>query len=213
MPKKKVLTAAAFKTLADVATIFPGAAVYRRPTAGKRIQSVPVITVRDLADGVVMPTDCLATAPIQAAKAAARYRVEERDILLACRGTQFKVAHVGSHSAGAIVTSNLLVVRPGPEVLSPLLFAYLASNETRSKLMRDARSATGQLAFTAQDVGNLKIVLPPLSEQQRIADLLEATEKCYQQAVRAAELRRLLGHELALRMFSGGSDEGESDGR
>ena len=192
------------RRLGDVVqAIFAGLAAARRQARGGQGNATPVIQVGDINGERVPPSALLATVHLEPATETDRYRVAADDVLLTARGTQLKVAHVAQDSSGAVASSNILVVRPGPELLAPIVFAFVQSQASRTALLRRSRSSTGQLSVSARDVGALMVAVPPLEAQQQMAALLDATERNYQAAREAAETRRRVGHELALTMLSG----------
>jgi type I restriction modification DNA specificity protein len=184
------------KPLGQVANVFTGLSVSRPPTEGSPAQPVPVISIRDLEAGRVASLECLSSLELRVGAHTDRYRVWEGDVLATGRGTQFKVASVALDSAGAVANSNLIVVRPGPEVLSGVVLAFLQSPAVQAEMLRGTRSSAGSIALSARDLRQLLIPVPPLDEQQRIVEFLKVVETSYRTGVRAAELRRQLGHEL-----------------
>jgi type I restriction enzyme S subunit len=102
-----------------------------------------------------------------------------------------------------VANSNLIVVRPGPAVLPGVVLAFLQSPAAQADMLRDSRSSAGSLALSASDLGRLLIPVPPLDEQRRIVEFVEAMEKSYQAGLRALDLRRQLGRQLVSNLLSG----------
>src|SRR5262249_14367176 len=107
------------KPLSEVATIFPGLSILQHHRQGPGGQSVPVINVGDLEAG--RGVDQLPNLVLRIGPKVDRYRVAKGDVLVTARGTQLKVASVGREAVGAIASSNLIVVRPGPDLLPGVL--------------------------------------------------------------------------------------------
>jgi hypothetical protein len=198
------------KLLSEIATLYPGLSLLRRRARGAGVRLVPVISVGDLEAEGVAPADRLTRAPLQTGPATERYRVQEGDVLVTARGTLLKVALVGPESAGALASSNLIVVRAGPDVLPAVLLAFLRNPRTQGELLSGSRSSSGALALTANDLGGLLVPVPPLAEQRRVAELLEAVEANYRAGRRAAEVRRQVGYELANKLLLEGAEPGDS---
>lgn len=190
------------QALSNVTEVFAGLSVLRRHGQGRGTRPVPVINVSDLeADGVA-PADRLPRFTIRVGPATDRYRVQAGDVLVTARGTVLKVAVVGAESAGAIASSNLLVIRPGPEVLPAVLLAFLRSGPVQAELLASGQSSSRALSLTASDLGRLQVPLPPLAEQRRIVELLQAADANYRSALQAAELRRQVAYEVANRLLT-----------
>jgi restriction endonuclease S subunit len=113
---------------------------------------------------------------------------------------------------GAIASANIIVVRPGPEVIGGALFALLSSATYRPKIEVLRRGATTLLSLSPKDIKNLEITLPPLEEQRRIAELAIAAETAYRATLEAAEIRRALARSIMdARLFTT-QTTGKTDG-
>lgn len=199
------------RPLASVASrVFPGVATRRRGVADAG-QQIPVINVGDLHDGLIAPLDELSGPPIPSAARNESYRVQADDVVLTSRGTRLKVARVTSAAAGAVISSNLIAIRLGEELLAPVLLAYLQGPRGRAALMGRSRSSTISLALSAKSVGRLLVPIPPMEVQHQIADLVRAAGDNYAAALRAAEQRRAVAHAVALDLLSGSVPNGREE--
>jgi hypothetical protein len=189
--------------LHQVAELFTGLSVARLPARGGAAQPVPFISIADLDAGRLAPPERMASLELRTGPHLERYRVQPGDVLTTCRGTQFKVALVDEDRAGAVANANLIVVRPGPQVLPRTLLAVLQSPTVQAELLRGTRSSAGTISLAVSDLGRLMIPVPPLDEQRRMVEFLEAVDASYHAGMAAAELRRRLGYELAWREFLG----------
>ena len=188
-------------SLAEVSdSIASGLAFRRRRTGG---EPTPVINVADLRDGSLAPGDGLSTALLDRGASVDRYRVREGDILVTSRGTQLRVARVESESVGAVASSNLIIVRPGPALAAPLVFALLRSPWGQAQLLSRSRSSSAAIALTAKDVGALTVPVPPVELQQQLADLVETAERVHAAATAAADLRRTVAREVVIAWLKG----------
>ncbi len=188
--------------LGDLAEILPGLAVARKTTEGG--VETPFIGVGDL-DGVgnVSSATALERALLAPGRSTDGYRVQPGDILVTARGTQLKVALVDPDTAGAVLSANLLCVRPRPDQLLPgALAAWLVTPAGQAALTGRYHSTTGLLALTAAVVRGLPVPVPPLATQIRVADLFDATRTGYVAARRAAEARHALGIAVVASLFT-----------
>lgn len=182
--------------LLDVAEVFAGVGVSREETVVRLSDRLPVIGVRDLQDGAVAPREALDTVGFSSPSKAATYAVQVDDVLVTGRGTLLKFGLVGSETAGAIASANIIVVRPGPNVTSGALFAILSSDVFRPKIEVLRRGATTLLSLSPKDLAKLEINLPSLNEQERIDALVKDAQIAYRTALEAAEIRRSLTRRL-----------------
>jgi restriction endonuclease S subunit len=132
-----------------------------------------------------------------------KYTVRADDIVLTCRGTQLKIANVTPESAGALISANLIAIRPGPMLLPAVLLAFLQSSATQKLLLQRAQSSTSSISLTTKSVTELPIPVPPLPVQEQIAELVIAAEESYAVAIRAAEQRRAVAHRVAFELLRG----------
>lgn len=200
------------RPLADVAEVFLGLSSGRRMTSAEtRADSLPLINVRDLDNGRVARLDRLEARTVSQGSRVDRYRVRTGDVLVTCRGAQLKVAHVTDATDGAIISSNLLALRVGPELLAPVLFAILQSAPGQAALLDRNRSSSLSLALSPNSVGRIVVPIPPLDVQRRIADLVRAAEDNHEAAIRAAQQRRALAHAVALGLLQGAAPRGRTE--
>lgn len=182
--------------LSDVAEVFAGVGVSREETIERPGDKLPVIGVRDLQDGAVSPVERLDTVGFHDRNRAVSYAVREDDVLVTGRGTLLKFGLVGSETAGAVASGNVIVIRPKPPTVGGALFAILSSDVFRPKIEVLRRGATTLLSLSPKDLAKIEIDLPPVDEQQRIAALVTDTQTAYRTAIDAAEIRRALARRL-----------------
>ncbi|MGO7817604.1 restriction endonuclease subunit S [Rhizobium ruizarguesonis] len=182
--------------LSDVAEVFAGVGVSREETIERPGDKLPVIGVRDLQDGAVSPIERLDTVGFHDRNRAVSYAVRENDVLVTGRGTLLKFGLVGSETAGAVASGNVIVIRPKPPTVGGALFAILSSDVFRPKIEVLRRGATTLLSLSPKDLAKIEIDLPPGDEQQRIAALVTDTQTAYRTAIEAAEIRRALARRL-----------------
>ncbi|WP_306026617.1 restriction endonuclease subunit S [Oceaniradius stylonematis] len=190
--------------LMDVADVFSGVGVSREETVVRPGERLSVIGVRDLQDGAVAAREALDTVGFSSPSKALTYAVQADDVLVTGRGTLLKFGLVGDETTGAIASANIIVVRPGPDVMGGALFAVLSSEVFRPKIEVLRRGATTLLSLSPKDLAKLEINLPSRDEQKRIAALVKETQIAYRTALEAAEIRRTLARRLIdARLFGG----------
>jgi len=73
---------------------------------------------------------------------------------------------------------NLLLLRTKKSICSPFFLIYvLKSEEVRGKIRNLSRQAVNQVSVNTFDLYNLKLILPPLPEQQRLAEILSQIDQ------------------------------------
>jgi len=107
-------------------------------------------------------------------------KVRPKDILFCLRGSLGKYASVGDLVAGAIA-SSLVIVRPRPTILDRFVLAYFGS-PICAEMINRFKNGAAQPNLSANSLKKFVIPVPPLAEQESIADELDAL---------AAETQRL----------------------
>lgn len=180
------------------ADVFVGLSLHH---ARQGMDVVPIVSVGDLHEGSVPPTDALPVRELDAQSIDERYRLREGDLLITARGSQLKVAWTQEFSAGAVASSTLLVIRPGARLSAPLLYAVLSSDEGRSRLSARAKRSTSTLALTVRDAGEVQIPVPPREVQEIIGKLVEVGEEQFRISMKLATAQRLLAQSAAARVL------------
>lgn len=121
--------------------------------------------------------------------------VEPGDILITMMGTVGRTLVVPDGADAGIINPRLMRISLDARRVDPLFArAFLNAPPTQRLLARRAHGGTMD-GLNAEALGSIKIPIPPLPEQRKIAEILrtwdEAIEKL--EALRAAKQRRLAG--------------------
>lgn len=175
-----------------VETLFVGLPVSRHQAKeGEKAIHEPVLSVGDLEVDHIAPRAQLEAVALRPGPLE-RFRIQTDDLLVSCRGTVLKVARVPESEASLLVSSNLIVVRPGEKLLPAVLLALFRSAAWQSRLRLRARSSSGLVQLTVKDLEDLPVPLPPRELQQELAELIDAEQEHHQAALQVAALRRAL---------------------
>ena len=73
---------------------------------------------------------------------------------------------------------NLLCLRPYKDIVHPQYLTYLLKSSIMRKLILDiTKPAVNQASFTVKDLCKLKVMLPPMSEQEEFVDIVKQADK------------------------------------
>jgi restriction endonuclease S subunit len=128
-----------------------------------------------------------------------RHRVQPGDILLANRGSRMTAARV-TGEMDAVAGSQFFVIRVRPDIaiLPEYLHAYINLPATQNHLQSHARG-TYVSTLSIAVLRDLKVPIPPLETQQKIAQLAQlALEEQQLIAALAAKRQQLITHSLGL---------------
>lgn len=187
--------------LIHIADVFPGVTTSRLEENPQKYPPTPHIALTDLDAAAGIPPAATLT-KLCVYSPDLRTRARPGDVLLAARGTQFRVAIVEQASAGAIIGANLIAVRLGPELLPEVLAVWLTSPAGKAEVHRLGASSNRLLSLTVAAVAALEVPVPTLAHQAQIAALYHASRTAYRAAVAAAECRHALGRAAAIALLS-----------
>lgn len=116
--------------------------------------------------------------------------VDAGEVLLQCRGQNYRAAVVPAHEGAMVPTASVLVLTPNQAVRPAYLAHFLNDAATQAELRKLATGAT--IANLKRDaVGQLQVLVPSLADQEKIVALGEALRQLSRIEGRLAELRRI----------------------
>lgn len=183
------------RVLETVAQISVGLSIGRLPE-GK--DSITFVQVKHVTDGGVVPIkDIDDVRDTTWTEAWEKYRIRPGDVLLTAKGSAIRVAVVEDQSAGAIATSNLLLLRPDPQRLLPeVLAAILRSPAIQKQLLDRSRSSVMAVAVSMKDVAGLTIPIPSMDTQQALQGMIAESANLRMLTQQANEQRQVMVREL-----------------
>ncbi len=180
-------------------SIFSGAPLYNVASGVREVVSgLPLINIKDIADDQINWQN-LQIISLGGIRKPERFCVEPGDVLITCRGTQFKVAVVPEKISQGLITANLIAIRPDLKQLSSIyLAAYLRSKDGERELLARRTSQTAQIVLNLSNVEDLCVPLPPLSVQEKIAHAVAALDEEYRLNQAAVELNRKIRSQIIM---------------
>lgn len=101
-----------------------------------------------------------------------RFELRPNDLIMSCSGTMGKVAIVPDGIHRGIINQALLKLSPSASIMPQFLKYWMDSNLFQESLMAQAGGAAIQNVASVAVLKEIKVTLPPLSEQQRIVGIL-----------------------------------------
>jgi len=198
------------RTIGEVAEVLTGLPLSRR--ADPEGDLYKVINLRDLDEvGRLTHGDELEQLRLVGGSRLLRYSVRQGDVVLTSRGAYMRVALAGRGADGAIASSNLLIIRPNDTLLGQVLLAWLKSPRGEHELLSRSRASAMTIALGRKEVEKVPFPIAPVAVQRQIVDLIQATDAGYRAALEAAEIRRVVGYEVAARLLRGATSPGGPD--
>ena len=151
--------------------------------------------------------DGLAYLDDQQASALENARVAANDVLLNITGASIGRVTLAPRSLqGARVNQHVCIIRAAAALDARFLNAFLSSPEMQGQIWADNYGVTRQ-ALTKQQVLDFEVPVPPLGEQQRIAEKLDAVlarvDACRDRLARVAPLLKRFRQSILAAATSG----------
>lgn len=151
-------------------------------------------------DGLVRITD-------GAAKALSGVKVHEQDVLLNITGASIgRACIVPAELIGARVSQHVAIIRPLQKLLPEFLLAFLRTPAIQDWVWNANYGVTRQ-ALTKGMIENIQVPIPPIEEQRRLGERLEAAfaraDRLEAEAARARALLDRLESAVLAKAFRG----------
>ncbi|WP_209833821.1 restriction endonuclease subunit S [Ruegeria sp. HKCCE3926] len=161
---------------------------------------VPVINPMHIAADGISADPSFSVSELKA-KDLQRYLLKTGEVIMGRRGEMGRCAVVESQHEGMICGTGSMKIIPSKSALhSPYLVHILRTPKARRELAAAASGVT-MLNLNAKSLAALKIPLPPLEEQKRIAGILDQADALRRLRSRARDKLNTLGQAIFHEMF------------
>lgn len=127
-----------------------------------------------------------------------RSRLEGGEILLSIQGTVGRVAITPPDLKGANISRTIAVIDPDDRIHKPYLYHYLRRLGDTSGFYI---SGSTRASLNISELRNLKIPLPPLEEQRRIAAILDKAEYLKANTAKRSSILEALSRSMFINSF------------
>ena len=159
----------------------------------------PLVTSKNLVNGKIDFSTCSFISKEDFDAISKRSAVDDGDILYAMIGTIGNPVIVQKQSEFAIKNVALFKFNNG-NILNKYVYHFLNSEFAVSQFNSNSRGGT-QKFVSLTNIRDLRIPLPPLAEQQKIAAILDAADRLRQKDHQLVERYTTLSQSLFLEMF------------
>lgn len=165
---------------------------YVRPTGARFIR------IQNVGRNELLMDDMACIQPPSGAESA-RTRVQTGDVLVSITADLARTAVIPDGFGEAYINQHLALMRPR-DFYPPFLASYVALGPGRKQLLkRDKVGVKSGLNF--DDLRSLRVPLPPLPEQRRIADILDKADAIRRKRKEAIAMTEALLRSAFLEMF------------
>ncbi|PDP85240.1 N-6 DNA methylase [Glycomyces fuscus] len=187
--------------LGEVCEVRAGPSGTGTPTRGFGDDGTPLVRPRDIATRRVDGTETVRVADAVAARLK-RYLLEPGDVVGTRTGTLGRFAVVAPEQQGWLYSTQLVRLRPSPEIDPVYLVHYLDLSPVRRWIDRHASGSTVR-SITQRTLRSLPTALPPLSVQRAIGAALHALDDKARLHAEISRTTNELREALAPMLFSG----------
>lgn len=161
------------KRVDDVCTIRTGPFGAQLHQSDYVARGTPIITVEHLGDLGVLHQNLPLVSDTDKARLS-EYILEEGDIVFSRVGSVDRSCYISRKESGWLFSGRLLRVHPASEELLPSYLNYYFNFEGFKHRIRSAAVGATMANLNTAIMSQIKIVLPPLQEQQKIATTISA---------------------------------------
>ena len=117
------------------------------------------------------------------------YHIRDNDIVLTIVGTIGRCAIVKNYENNYTFQRSVAILRPNKEITSEYLFCYIQSNYFQKELLKK-QSISAQPGVYLDDLSKIPLLLPPLAEQKKIAEILSCWDDGIEKLTKLIELKK-----------------------
>lgn len=185
--------------LGELFDIQSGTNIQSSSEAGASV--VKSISIRDIDQGIIQG-DFLSTISVDSPEKLERQTTMVGDLLLSTRGTVTKSAIVTTDVAGAVISSNLVILRvKKPAIIKPDTLKAYFDSQTGQKALQSMASGNTVLHITTTRLKEMTIPVPSIQIQEELGHLLSHYQRYQQFTKLAAELSSRVTEQLLERVF------------
>lgn len=117
------------------------------------------------------------------------YMLKDRDLLIPARGTLLRVAMFREQGYPCIASSNVIVIRARKELLNSTYLKIFLDSPLGNKILNAKQQGAMAINISYKDLKSMEIPLPPLKDQEELAEEYERELEVYQKTMEAAKVR------------------------
>ena len=132
------------------------------------------------------------------------YILNDNDFLFARTGASVGKTYLYNKKDGTLVFAGYLIkVKPNQNILNSLFLKYYTQSKRYWDFVKITSTRTGQPGINGKEYANMNIILPPLEEQKRIAEVLSLCDDIIENLTELIEKKEQYKKGVMQRLLSG----------
>ncbi len=132
------------------------------------------------------------------------YILNDNDFLFARTGASVGKTYLYNKKDGTLVFAGYLIkVKPNQNILNSLFLKYYTQSKRYWDFVKITSTRTGQPGINGKEYANMNIILPPLDEQKRIAEVLSLCDDIIENLTELIEKKEQYKKGIMQRLLSG----------
>lgn len=161
------------KTLGEIAAIQTGPFGSQLHQSDYSVTGTPVVMPKDIQTGKISEAN-IARVTDDHVKRLSRHKLKKGDIVYSRRGDVGRCGYINEHEENWLCGTGCLRVAINPTMADSKFIFYQLQQSTSIQWVEKHAVGSTMLNLNTEILSNVPILLPPLAEQRRIADILSA---------------------------------------
>lgn len=131
-----------------------------------------------------------------------KYHIQNGDVVLTIVGTIGRCAIIDNYNDNYTFQRSVAILRPYKEITSKYLLTYIQGSSFQKELLK-RQSVSAQPGVYLDDLSKIYLLLPPLAEQEKIAEILGTWGEAIEKLTSLIEQKKLLKKGLMQKLLTG----------
>ena len=129
-----------------------------------------------------------------------KYHIQNGDVVLTIVGTIGRCAIIDNYNDNYTFQRSVAILRPYKEITSKYLLTYIQGSSFQKELLK-RQSVSAQPGVYLDDLSKIYLLLPPLPEQEKIAEILGTWDEAIEKLSSLIEQKKLLKKALMQKLI------------
>lgn len=129
-----------------------------------------------------------------------KYHIQNGDVVLTIVGTIGRCAIIDNYNDNYTFQRSVAILRPYKEITSKYLLTYIQGSSFQKELLK-RQSVSAQPGVYLDDLSKIYLLLPPLAEQEKIAEILGTWDEAIEKLSSLIEQKKLLKKGLMQKLI------------